>query len=79
MDANDYIQIKASIKRSFNIDLVHYKDEQMKRRLDSWLVRAHAESWKEYFQLLSTDTTELERFRNYLTINVTEFFRDTNR
>lgn len=79
MDANDYTQIKASIKRSFNIDLEHYKDEQMKRRLDSWLVRAHIETWKDYFHLLATDGKELERFRNYLTINVTEFFRDPNR
>jgi chemotaxis protein methyltransferase CheR len=62
-----------------NIDLEHYKDEQMKRRLDSWLVRAHMETWKDYFNLLATDETELERFRNYLTINVTEFFRDPTR
>lgn len=79
MDASDYTQVKASIKRSFNIDLDHYKDEQMKRRLDSWLVRVHMDTWKDYFQLLTTDTTELERFRNYLTINVTEFFRDPAR
>jgi chemotaxis protein methyltransferase CheR len=79
MDAIVYTQIKTSIKRALNIDLEHYKDEQMKRRLDSWLVRTHIETWKDYFQLLSTDQTELERFRNYLTINVTEFFRDPTR
>ncbi len=79
MDATDYTQIKVSIKRSFNIDLDHYKDEQMKRRLDSWLVRAHVDTWKDYFHLLTTDPKELERFRNYLTINVTEFFRDPAR
>jgi len=79
MDANIYSQIKVSIKRTLNIDLSHYKDEQMKRRLDSWLVRTHMDTWKDYFQLLSTDESELERFRNYLTINVTEFFRDPSR
>jgi chemotaxis protein methyltransferase CheR len=79
MEANVYAQIKTSIKRSLNIDLEHYKDEQMKRRLDSWLVRTHIDSWKEYFNLLATDEKELERFRNYLTINVTEFFRDPAR
>jgi chemotaxis protein methyltransferase CheR len=79
MDANIYTQIKTSIKRTLNIDLEHYKDEQMKRRLDSWLVRTHIETWKDYFHLLSTDEIELERFRNYLTINVTEFFRDPTR
>lgn len=79
MDANVYNQVKESIKRTFDINLENYKDEQMKRRLDSWLVRAHAETWNEYFSQLSKDPKELERFRNYLTINVTEFFRDPPR
>jgi chemotaxis protein methyltransferase CheR len=79
MDTDVYAQVKVSIKRALKIDLENYKDEQMKRRLDSWLVRSHANTWKEYFSLLSLDATELERFRNYLTINVTEFFRDPNR
>ncbi len=79
MDADVYTDVKASIKRSMKIDLENYKSEQMKRRLDSWLVRCHANTWKDYFDVLSTDTGELERFRNYLTINVTEFFRDHNR
>lgn len=79
MDADVYTQVKTSIKRILKIDLEHYKDEQMKRRLDSWLVRSHAATWKDYFQWIVTDTTELDRFRNYLTINVTEFFRDSAR
>jgi len=79
MDTNVYTQVKASIKRMFKIDLTNYKDEQMKRRLDSWLVRSHMNTWTDYFNLVSSDIIELERFRNYLTINVTEFFRDPNR
>lgn len=79
MDTDIYTQVKASIKQRLKIDLKNYKDEQMKRRLDSWLARAHADSWSDYFKLLNDDSTELERFRNYLTINVTEFFRDPNR
>ncbi len=79
MDSDIYVQVKATIKQSLKIDLENYKAEQMKRRLDSWLVRSHASTWKDYFNLLSTDFMELEKFRNYLTINVTEFFRDSNR
>ncbi len=71
--------IKASVKQSLKIDLENYKDEQMKRRLDSWLVRSRAGTWNEYFELVARDNAELERFRNYLTINVTEFFRDPPR
>jgi chemotaxis protein methyltransferase CheR len=79
MDANVYAQLKASIKQRLKIDLENYKDEQMRRRLDSWLVRTRASTWNDYFNLLSRDSEELERFRNYLTINVTEFFRDLSR
>ncbi len=79
MDANVYTQVKTSIKRILKIDLINYKDEQMKRRLDSWLVRSHVNTWNEYFTLVTSDATEQERFRNYLTINVTEFFRDPSR
>ena len=79
MDADVYSQVKDSIKRTLKIDLTNYKDEQMKRRLDSWLFRVRANTWNDYFRLLSTDVTELERFRDYLTINVTEFFRDLSR
>lgn len=79
MEADVYTQVKASIKSNFKIDLENYKPDQMKRRLDSWLVRSRVNSWKDYFDLLSSDAHELEKFRNYLTINVTEFFRDTNR
>jgi chemotaxis protein methyltransferase CheR len=79
MDPEIYTQLKTSIKHTLKIDLESYKEEQMKRRLDSWLVRSHIPTWNEYFSLIAKDTTELERFRNYLTINVTEFFRDPNR
>jgi chemotaxis protein methyltransferase CheR len=79
MDAEVYTQVKASIKRILKIDLVNYKDEQMKRRLDSWLVRSHMNTWTDFFNLITTDKLEFDRFRNYLTINVTEFFRDPTR
>ena len=79
MDANVYTHLKASIKQRLKIDLENYKAEQMQRRLDAWLIRSRVNTWNDYFDLLSADATELERFRNYLTINVTEFFRDLNR
>ncbi len=79
MDTEIYSQVKTSIKHALNIDLENYKEEQMKRRLDSWLVRSRLPSWQEYLKLITTDAEELARFRNYLTINVTEFFRDPSR
>jgi chemotaxis protein methyltransferase CheR len=79
MEADVYTRVKFSVKHTLKIDLENYKDEQMKRRLDSWLARSKVDTWQEYFSMLSTDAIELERFRNYLTINVTEFFRDQPR
>ena len=51
----------------------------MRRRLDSWLARTTLDTWDEYFALVASDEKELTKFRNYLTINVTEFFRDIDR
>jgi len=79
MDQDVYVRIKNVIKSLAGIDLDHYKDEQMRRRLDSWLVRSGMNSWEEYFSRIKVDKDELLKFRNYLTINVTEFFRDTER
>lgn len=79
MDQDVYIQVKTVIKSLAGIDLEHYKDEQMRRRLDSWLVRSGMKTWEEYFLKVKADKDELLKFRNYLTINVTEFFRDTER
>jgi len=79
MDQQSYSQVKQSVRHLLNIDLTPYKDEQMRRRLDSWLVRTGKPSWPEYFQLLRGNTDELAKFRNYLTINVSAFFRDAER
>ncbi|MBE0695615.1 MAG: protein-glutamate O-methyltransferase CheR [Anaerolineaceae bacterium] len=79
MEPEVYMQVKNTVKKFYNIDLNHYKDEQMKRRLDSWLARSRMQNWAEYFHLLSDNSVERDRFRNYLTINVTEFFRDPDR
>ncbi|MEA4906644.1 MAG: protein-glutamate O-methyltransferase CheR [Chloroflexi bacterium] len=79
MELETYSQIKTSVKRLLNIDLTYYKDEQMRRRLDSWLVRSGAPDWDDYFDRLRGDQHELSRFRDYLTINVSEFFRDLER
>jgi chemotaxis protein methyltransferase CheR len=79
VDKEVYAQVKLTVKKLLDINLDYYKDEQMKRRLDSWLVRVGARSWPEYFQRLQTDEIELGRFRDYLTINVSAFFRDPER
>ena len=79
MDLQVYGQIMVKVKSILGIDLTNYKDEQMRRRLDSWLVRVGFSDWDTYFQQIRQDNQELARFRDYLTINVSEFFRDADR
>lgn len=79
MEEAVYNKIKLSVKKLLNIDLNQYKAEQMQRRLDSWLVRCGMSSWDEYTKVISSDPKELSKFRDYLTINVSEFFRDQDR
>lgn len=79
MDLEVYAQVKRSIKTLLDLSLDGYKDEQMRRRLDTWLTRAGDASWPAYFRRVRADPQELARFRNYLTINVSSFFRDPER
>jgi chemotaxis protein methyltransferase CheR len=79
METETYTLIKKEVRTLLNIDLDRYKDQQMQRRLDSWLVRVGASAWPEYFHRLGADEKELGKFRDYLTINVSSFFRDPER
>jgi chemotaxis protein methyltransferase CheR len=79
MDLGTYQKVKDSVNLILDINLDHYKDEQMRRRLDSWLSRVGAANWDEYFIKIKKSEVELRRFRDFLTINVTEFFRDPER
>ncbi len=79
MDQATYADVKTAVKALLNVDLDGYKDQQMRRRLASWLARSGEISWESYFARVRTDTAEQARFRDYLTINVTRFFRDPER
>jgi len=79
MNPDDYSSIKIRVMQMMGINLDPYKDEQMKRRLDSWLSRSGIPNWAEYFLKIKNEDIELKKFRDYLTINVTEFFRDAER
>jgi len=79
METNQYEQVKSQVWKLLRIDLNAYKGEQMRRRLDSWLARSSMPDWNQYFHRLSTSPQELAKFRNFLTINVSGFFRDYER
>lgn len=77
MNEQEYIYVKKKIGELTKVDLDKYGSNQMMRRLDGFLSRARATSVAEYFKLLEKDVKELTKLQDFLTINVSEFFRDT--
>ncbi len=48
----------------------------MKRRIDTLISKHRIVGYENYVQLLKTDKAKFEEFVNYLTINVSEFYRN---
>lgn len=70
---------KNKVLTSFRLDLNSYKEKQLKRRLDTYLTRLKLKDYGELFSQLAADRGNYESFLDYLTINVSEFFRDPQR
>ena len=79
MEQSQYQFISGKIKTLLGIDLQYYKDVQMKRRLESWLSRSGKDNWDDFFEMVEADEEKLTKFRNFITINVSEFYRDIER
>ncbi len=73
---DNYEAFKADVFRLTKIDLSSYKEKQMRRRIDSLIKKNNCDSYNAYVNLLKTDTTVFEEFVNFLTINVSEFYRN---
>ncbi|NLO81561.1 MAG: protein-glutamate O-methyltransferase CheR [Clostridiales bacterium] len=71
-----YEQFKQEILGLTNIDLSSYKERQMKRRIDSLMTRNGCNNYREYYALLENNKEKLLQFIDYITINVSEFFRN---
>ncbi len=75
--ANNYEWFKKAIYDLTGIDLNAYKENQMKRRIDTLISKCNVKGYDKYVALLKTDKAKFEEFVNYLTINVSEFYRNT--
>lgn len=73
---DSYELFKEQVFRLTKIDLNFYKERQMKRRIDSLITKHNMNSYMEYIELLKRDKDKFEEFVNYLTINVSEFYRN---
>lgn len=73
---NDYEGFKEKIFKLTGIDLSSYKERQMRRRIDSLILRNNYDDYYLYFKALTQNTELYNEFINYLTINVSEFYRN---
>ena len=58
------------------IDLNAYKENQMKRRIDTLIGKHKINGYDHFVAALKSDKELFETFVNYLTINVSEFYRN---
>lgn len=76
MTDEEYAMLKNKVYGLTNIDLDCYKSQQMRRRLTFFIERTNAQDVITYCKNLERDNEYLKKLRDFLTINVTEFFRD---
>lgn len=71
-----YEAFKQSIFDLSKIDLNSYKERQMKRRIEALITKYGINSYADYIYKLKTDKVIFDEFLNYITINVSEFYRN---
>ncbi|MGN1176746.1 MAG: CheR family methyltransferase [Roseburia sp.] len=71
-----YEKFKKDVYALTSIDLNLYKEKQMKRRIDTLITKNKITSYNDYVMLIKQDKEKFEQFVNFLTINVSEFYRN---
>jgi chemotaxis protein methyltransferase CheR len=75
---DDFVSLKRYIEQILSIQCSNYKEAYIIRRISSRMRSTDCLSFEDYHRYLIANPPELEKLRNALTINVTEFFRDTD-
>lgn len=71
-----YEDFKKEVLKLTKINLDFYKEKQMRRRIDTIAKKNGCDNYEDYAKLLKTDKSCFEAFVNFLTINVSEFYRN---
>ena len=74
--AVDYEYFKKEILKMTSIDLNSYKEKQMKRRIDNLIAKNKIVGYDKYVEALKSQKPLFDEFINYITINVSEFYRN---
>lgn len=73
---DNYETFKELVYTITKIDLSSYKERQMKRRIDALIAKHRITSYSGYIETIRKNPVLFEEFVNYLTINVSEFYRN---
>ncbi|WP_425806915.1 CheR family methyltransferase [Desulfitobacterium sp. Sab5] len=68
--------IKAFYPKS-GLDLNFYKQNQMQRRIQSFMTSHKYQTYPDFIRAINSDPVLYDSFFKHLTINVSQFFRDT--
>jgi len=77
--ADDWEGFARAVRTRVGIDLSSYRPVQMQRRVGGLMARARVQRLSDYLTALDGDPEHLTRFRDALTVNVSEFFRSPDR
>lgn len=73
---DNYEKFKRDVLALTTIDLNAYKEKQMRRRIDTLIGKCRLNDYDEYVKLIKQDKDKFDQFVNFLTINVSEFYRN---
>lgn len=71
-----YEEFKVDVYKLTNINLDMYKERQMKRRIESLIHRKGYDGFESFYKGMKQDNGLLRTFVSYLTINVSQFYRN---
>lgn len=77
MNDQEYAYLRNRVFKITGLDIDCYKTEQTRRRLEAFMTRNNYPDIKAYCSLLEYDRAKQRAFLDYLAINVSEFFRDS--
>jgi two-component system CheB/CheR fusion protein len=75
-EETDLRKILMLVKTAFGVDLTHYKQTTINRRITRRLVINKSKNLRQYVDVLRSDKKELQALFNDLLIGVTSFFRE---
>ncbi len=73
----DFVMLKNLIKDKLGFNCEYYKDSHFKRRIDVRLRASGSKNYGDYVRLLKDNADERTILMDTLTVNVTNFFRNT--